>query len=78
MHRTDIALCVYWVFCGADKDLEVPNPRGYTEESGHDTNNIIQVLNAMYNCMTERDGREPMPEELFKERKKAIIEMSKS
>ena len=26
--------------------------------------------------MTERDGRESMPEELFKERKKAIIEMS--
>lgn len=77
LHRTDIALCVYWVFCGAEKGLDAPNLRGYTEESGHDTNNIMQVLNAMYNCMTERDGKEPMPEKLFKERKKAINDMSK-
>lgn len=78
LHRTDIALCVYWVFCGADKGLDAPNLRGYTEESGHDTINIMQVLNAMYNCMVKRDGKEPMSEEVFRERKKAINEKSKS
>lgn len=78
LHRTDIALCVYWVFCGAQKGLDAPKLRGYTEDSGHDTNNIMQVLNAMYNCMVERDGKEPMSEEVFRERKKAINEKSKS
>lgn len=77
LHRTDIALCVYWVFYGADKGLDAPNLRGYTEESGHDTNNIMQVLNAMYQFMTERDGVEPMPIEVFKARKKIITEKSK-
>ena len=31
----------------------------------------------MYNCMAERDGKELMFEELFKERKKEINEKSK-
>ena len=74
LHRTDIALSVYWVFYGADQGLDAPNLRGYTEASGHDTNNIMQVLNAMYICMTERNGQNPMPEEVFKERKNAINE----
>ena len=78
LHRTDIALSVYWVFYGADQGLDAPNLRGYTEASGHDTNNIMQVLNAMYICMTERNGQNPMPEEVFKERKNAINEKSRS
>ena len=41
LHRTDIALCVYWVFCGADNGLDAPDLRGYTEESGHETNNSM-------------------------------------
>lgn len=77
LHRTDIALCVYWVFYGADKGLDAPKLRGYTEESGHDTNNIMQVLNAMYNYMTEMDVKESMPAEVFKVRKQAINDMSK-
>lgn len=35
------------------------------------------VLNAFYRYMTERDGKESMSIEVFKERKKVINELSK-
>ena len=38
----------------------------------------MRVLNAFYQHKTEIDGKEPMPIELFKERKKIINELSKS
>lgn len=37
----------------------------------------MRVLNAFYQYMTERDGKEPMPIEVFKERKKVVNELSK-
>lgn len=77
LHRTDIALCTYWVFYGADRGVTPPPIRGYRRDQGHDTNKIMRVLNAMYQFMTERDGVEPMPIEAFKARKKIITEMSK-
>lgn len=78
LHRTDIALCTYWVFYAADKGIEPPPIRGYRQEDGHNTNKIMRVLNAFYQYMTEKDGKEPMPMEVFKERKKVINELSKA
>lgn len=77
LHRTDIALCTYWIFYGADKGIAPPPIRGYRQEDGHNTNKIMRVLNAMYARMTEINGAEPMPAEVFKERKKIINELSK-
>ena len=37
----------------------------------------MRVLNAFYQYMTERDGKEPMLIEVFKERKKVVNELSK-
>ena len=37
----------------------------------------MRVLNAFYQYMTEWDGKEPMPIEVFKERKKVVNELSK-
>lgn len=51
--------------------------RGYRQEDGHNTNKILRVLNAFYNYKTENDGKEPIPIEVFKERKKLINELSK-
>ena len=78
LHRTDIALCTYWLFYAADKGIAPPPIRGYRQEDGHDTNKIMRVLNAFYQYKTEQDGIEPMPVELFKERKKIINELSKT
>ena len=77
LHRTDVALCTYWTFHAADKGIAPPPIRGYRQEDGHDTNKIMRVLNAMYARMTELNGVEPMPAEVFKERKRIINEMSK-
>lgn len=78
LHRTDIALCTYWVFYAADKGIAPPPIRGYRQEEGHNTNKIMRVLNAFYQHKTEIDGKEPMPIEVFKERKKVINELSKA
>lgn len=77
LHRTDIALCAYWVFHAADNGLEPPLIRGYRQEDGHNTTKIIRVLNAIYTKMTEVNGMEPMLTEVFKERKSIIKQQSK-
>ena len=78
LHRTDIALCTYWVFYAADKGIAPPPIRGYRQEEGHNTNKIMRVLNAFYQHKTDTDCKEPMPIEVFKERKKVINELSKA
>ena len=77
LHRTDIALCTYWVFYAADKGIAPPPIRGNRQEDGHNTNKIMRVLNAFYQYKAEVDGKEPMPIELFKERKKVVNDLSK-
>ena len=77
LHRTDIALCTYWVFYGADRGKEPPVLVGYLKEKGHDVGKIFHVLNSFYNLYTEQNGVEPMPIELFKERKNVINIISK-
>ena len=72
LHRTDIALCTYWVFYGAEKGLEPPQIHGYRQEDGHTTDKLNRVLNALYTAFLDRNGVEPIPPQVFKERK-AII-----
>lgn len=72
LHRTDIALSAYWLFHAADRGMQPPDIRGYRQEDGHTTDKLNRVLNALYAASTERNGIEPMPQQLFKERK-AII-----
>ncbi|KWW25115.1 MAG: Uncharacterized protein F082_1161 [bacterium F082] len=77
LHRTDIALCTYWVFYGANKVKEPPVLVGYLKEKGHDPGKIFHVLNSFYNLYTEQNGVEPMSIEQFKERKNVINRISK-
>ena len=74
LHRTDIALCAYWVFYGADKGLEPPALHGYLREKGMRTDKVASMLNAIYCYLTELNGVEPMPANVFKERKAMIFE----
>ena len=78
LHRTDIALCLYWVFYAADKGIAPPPLRGYLEEEGRKPDKIIRALNAFYKCKAERDGSKPIPEEMFKERKDIIRMMNRN
>lgn len=78
LHRTDIALCLYWVFYAADKGAKPPSICGYREDKGLDTHKIMRALNAMYNYLENRDGKKPMPIETFRERKEIIKKLSKT
>lgn len=77
LHRTDIALCLYWVFYAADKGIAPPAICGYREDKGLDTHKIMRALDTMYNYIEKRDGKRPMPIETFRERKEIIKELSK-
>lgn len=77
LHRTDIALCTYWVFYAADKGIAPPEIRGYRKADGHDTGKIMRILNALYKYWTAQNGKEPMPIAVFRERKEIINELSK-
>jgi hypothetical protein len=66
LHRTDIALCTYWVFYGADKGIAPPPIRGYRKDKGMKTIKIMRVLDAMYDRITSQNGTVPMAEEIFR------------
>lgn len=72
LHRTDIALCTYWVFYGAEHAVEPPILRGYIRETGHNTSKIMRVLNAFYEMSAEKYGKESMSADEFKRRKQII------
>lgn len=78
LHRTDIALCSYWVFYGADHGVEPPTLRGYIRETGHNTSKIMRVLNAFYEIQTGKYGKEPICADEFKRRKQIINNQAKS
>ena len=52
LHRTDIALCTYWVFHAADMGMAPPPIRGYRKDKGLDTNKIMRILNGFYKRIT--------------------------
>lgn len=74
LHRTDIALCTYWMFHGADKGLIPPEIRGYRKEDGHNTDKILRILNALYLQFTESEGTCTITPQSFKQRKSIIIQ----
>lgn len=77
LHRTDIALCIYWMFYAADKGVAPPPIRGYRIEKGMNTSKIMRIVNALYKYWTEQRGIPPILEETFRERKAKINEMAR-
>lgn len=77
LHRTDIALCTYWVFYGADKGIIPPKIRGYNQTHGHKMEKVMRFLNAFYN---ELSLSEPSTISFatFNQRKQVLIECSKA
>lgn len=78
LHRTDIALCSYWLFHGADTGLQPPPIHGYRQEDGHRIDKIMRVLNTMYDALIERNTEEAMEKSVFKQRKNTIIQQTKT
>lgn len=78
LHRTDIALCTYWVFHGADAGKEPPQLHGYLQEKGHTAGKIFYVLNTFFDCYTECYKEPPISSDVFRERKLIIEELCRN
>lgn len=76
LHRTDIALCLYWVFYAANKGIEPPEIKGYRKKHGHSTDKIMRVLNGFYKLLSEKNGLPPFSIEVLKKRKAIIKQKS--
>ena len=73
LHRTDIALSVYWMFHGADKGLPPPYLKGHIVDGKllleRLNNKVYRRLNSLYTYLSE-EGKFDIPNEIvFKERK---------
>ena len=55
-----------------------PTPPGISEGKGAETRQDYPCFECIYRCKTERDGANPIPEEVFKERKDFICIMNKN
>ncbi len=77
LHRTDIALCLYWVFYAADKGIAPPEIRGYRKDQGHNTEKIMRVINRFYKYVADSTGKEPFSNLVLKERKTIIESQSR-
>lgn len=78
LHRTDIALGLYWVFYAADRGITAPEIRGFREIDGKNTSKILRAINEFYKYWTDKNGISRMPYEVLKQRKAIIDANSKN
>lgn len=72
LHRTDIALCLYWVFHAADKGAPPPLLKGYVGSTPGRIGKLMRMLNTMQEKFTEAGNRKGLPEDVFIQRKKIL------
>lgn len=72
LHRTDIALCLYWMFYAADRGVKPPVLYGYTRDSGHNTLKIMRIMDKFQNALIENGSFHILPEHIFSERKRIL------
>ncbi len=77
LHRTDIALSIYWVFYGADIGLPPPYLKGHIQNGKlkllNINNKIIRRLNSLYHHLQENPII-PIPDELTFKQRKAVLQ----
>ena len=72
LHRTDIALSLYWMFYAADKGVKSPVLYGYTRNSGHNTLKIMRIIDKFQNALIENGSFHILPEHILSERKRIL------
>ena len=83
LHRTDMALSIYWMFHGADRNLQPPYLKGHFPMSdsgrkGVDPAKIFRRLNSLYEYLTENRLIDIPDKVTFALRRKELIEYSKT
>lgn len=80
LHRTDMALSIYWMFHGADKGMNPPILKGHIENGeiviNRLNNKVFRRLNSLYTYLVENKII-PVPErETFAQRKRDLIDFN--
>lgn len=82
LHRTDLALSVYWVFHGADKGLPPPFLKGHTVNGeiikSRVHNKIFRRLNSLYNYLSTHNVILIPDIDTFKKRKELLLAPAES
>lgn len=81
LHRTDMALAIYWMFHGADNGIDPPILRGHIADGelvlGRLNNKVFRRLNSLYAYLMENNVI-PIPDrETFAQRKKDLIDFNR-
>lgn len=82
LHRTDMALSIYWMFHGADNGMNPPILRGHIADGelvlDRLNNKVFRRLNSLYTYLAENNVI-PVPERTtFVQRKRDLIEFNRN
>ena len=82
LHRTDVALSIYWMFHGADNGVNPPILRGHiiNGEVVFDrlNNKVFRLLNSLYTYLTDNNII-PVPDRItFAQRKRDLIDFNRN
>lgn len=77
LHRTDIALCTYWTFHGADVGMPPPVIKGFHHSTGRKMDKVMRFLNTFFEGLANSDI-DIISSEIFKKRKQILIECSRN
>ena len=69
LHRTDIVLCAYWIFHGAERGLDAPVLYGYRQEKNVKIDKLLRLLNSLYERLCNAEEKPIISLETFKKRK---------
>ena len=81
LHRTDMALAIYWMFLGADNGMSPPILRGHIADGelvlDRLNNKVFRRLNSLYAYLTENNVIPVLDRETFIQRKKDLIDFNR-
>ena len=81
LHRTDMALSIYWMFHGADNGMSPPILRGHIADGelvlDRLNNKVFRRLNSLYAYLTENNVIPVLDRETFAQRKKDLIDFNR-
>ena len=81
LHRTDMALAIYWMFHGADNGMNPPILRGHIVDGrlvlDRLNNKVFRRLNSLYAYLTENNVIPVPGRETFVQRKKDLIDFNR-
>ena len=81
LHRTDMALSIYWIFHGANNGINPPILKGHIENGNlvldRLNNKVFRRLNSLYDYLIENNIVQVPDRETFTQRKRDLIDFNR-